>query len=262
MNDRNTLLWSLSKDLSKASYLMGTMHVRDVRAFQNYETAVELISYCKYYYAEMDLHQAELLQNPSDFFMPEGINLIALIGERKYRKIQKSLKQSFGFELDYHQHLLPFIITNIVAENILQNDHQQPLDHILWKFAEGAGLEMGGLESFVEQRSIMKKIPLAFQLKSLKDLAKNPSRFRKNLLKLVDYYLDENIHLLFKLSKKSLGKLRKLMLYDRNYLMANRMSSLMDQGQCFFAVGAAHLDGQKGVLNILKQGGIKLKPVH
>jgi uncharacterized protein YbaP (TraB family) len=262
MADRNTVLWQISAADLEPSYIMGTMHVRDLRAFQNFEKVKHLIKQCSYYFAEMDLNQAELMQDPKDFILEDGVNLEILLGVKKYEKIRKALGKSFQFNLDDHKQLLPFLISNILAENILQADHQKPLDHILWTFAEEQDLIMGGLESFMEQQSIMRKIPLDFQLKSIKDIARNPSKFRKNLLCLVDYYVEEDIQMLYKMSKKSMGKLRKLMLWERNSRMSKRIGEFMAQGQCFFALGAAHLSGQKGVLNLVKQQGIKLKPLH
>lgn len=262
MTDQNAVIWSVSKDSYQPSYLMGTMHVRDVRAFQKYDKAIQIIERCTFFYAEMDLTQAEELQQPKDFFIPDGLNLEDLLGSRKYQKIKRSLDRSFHFNLDLHKHLLPFLISNLIAETILQNDHQQGLDHILYQYAADQNLILGGLESFHEQRSIMNKIPLDFQLKSLKDVARNPAKFKKNLLTLVDHYLKEDIHMLYKLSKKSMGKLRKLMLWERNQLMANRIIDFMAQGQCFFAIGAGHLGGQKGVINILKRHGLMLNPLH
>jgi uncharacterized protein len=54
---------------------------------------------------------------------------------------------------------------------------------------------------------------------------------------------------------------RKLMIYDRNIIMANRMVGLSEENSCFFAIGAAHLPGQKGVMALLKRQGYKIVPV-
>ncbi len=39
------------------------------------------------------------------------------------------------------------------------------------------------------------------------------------------------------------------------------MEANMKEGGCFFAVGAAHLPGTNGVLELLKKAGYKVKPV-
>ena len=58
-----------------------------------------------------------------------------------------------------------------------------------------------------------------------------------------------------------MGKLRKLMIYDRNEFMTNNLVALTEEGATFCAVGAAHLPGGKGMLRMLKRSGFKVKPI-
>lgn len=55
--------------------------------------------------------------------------------------------------------------------------------------------------------------------------------------------------------------MEKIMLVKRNFLMLNTLKSQLDQHKPFVCVGAAHLAGQYGLLNLLKKNGYKLKPV-
>jgi len=58
-----------------------------------------------------------------------------------------------------------------------------------------------------------------------------------------------------------MGKLRKMMIDDRNFIMADRIAKMTSQQTAFVAVGAGHLGGKKGVLRLLKLKDIKLKPI-
>ncbi|HMP32610.1 MAG TPA: TraB/GumN family protein [Saprospiraceae bacterium] len=67
---------------------------------------------------------------------------------------------------------------------------------------------------------------------------------------------------MYKKSKKNLGGIRKLMLYDRNYAMADKVITILQhdsENSHFFCFGAAHLEGGKGVLSYLKKEGYKVK---
>jgi uncharacterized protein YbaP (TraB family) len=86
----------------------------------------------------------------------------------------------------------------------------------------------------------------------------NVTRFKKKLEDLNTLYKNTDIKQLYKTTKKSMGKLRKLMIYDRNIAMANRMAELSKEKSSFFAIGAAHLPGPKGVLTLLKKQGFKI----
>jgi len=107
----------------------------------------------------------------------------------------------------------------------------------------------------------MEKIPLDYQAAALWSMVKNVSRFRKSLLKLSSLYQEGNLSKILKSAKKSTGKLRKMMIYDRNEVMAQRIALLAAEQTLFAAVGAGHLGGKKGILKKLKMAGFRLKSV-
>ena len=52
-----------------------------------------------------------------------------------------------------------------------------------------------------------------------------------------------------------------LLLYDRNKRWASQMPEQMFLMPTLFAVGAGHLGGERGVLNLLRQQGFTVKPL-
>ena len=97
-------------------------------------------------------------------------------------------------------------------EKVLNEDNNLPLDQHLWQYALRQDKIMTGVESPQEQIDILHRIPLELQLKSFKDVLKNVTKFQKSTLRLSRYYADGNIHGLYKLSKKSLGSMKKVMM--------------------------------------------------
>jgi uncharacterized protein YbaP (TraB family) len=114
----------------------------------------------------------------------------------------------------------------------------------------------------MEQMKIIQDIPESLQVQMLLSIAKNVSRFRKQTLHLTNQYLEGNIQAVYTQSKKSAGVLRKILLYERNERMSNRIATYCATESIFVAIGAAHLAGQKGVLNLLKQKKIMVKPIN
>ena len=51
------------------------------------------------------------------------------------------------------------------------------------------------------------------------------------------------------------------LIYNRNADWVKKMPALMAKMPTLFAVGAAHLPGEKGVLNLLRQAGYKVEAV-
>jgi len=137
------------------------------------------------------------------------------------------------------------------------------MDELLWKYAEDKGLAVEGLESFAEQMDIYQQIPMDYQILQLKKMLLNLSKARKSLEVLVDLYQRQEIHKLYRVSRKSLGPIRKLMLEQRNRIIADRIFDQLKVNtdrRCFFTVGAAHMAGEHGILHMLNEMGVKITP--
>ncbi len=256
------LLWQIDKPgLPGTSYLFGTMHVRDIRAFDYQALVCEKIGTCEAFATEINLKQAEILLSGQSMDLPEGIILADFYSKKKYEKIGRFFQKNTGLDIAHFERAKPMMLTNFMTGSLLNNDQPLSLDQFLWEYAEQENRIMMGIETVEEQIELMEKIPLDYQAKALWSMVKNVSRFRKNLLNLSNLYQDGNLSKILKSAKKSAGKLRKMMIYDRNELMADRISLLVTEQTLFVAVGAGHLGGKKGILRKLKTAGFRLKSV-
>ena len=253
------MLWRLGHpDFPAASFLFGTMHVQDVRAFGKWEIVREKIKDCDVFAVEFDLEDEGLTMSYSATILPEGQKLSDLIPEKKYMKLRRILLKSTGFNLDHGQRTLPFLLIGAISGNILQNDMPTSLDQHLWAFAKTEGKQVMGIETLSEQLAVLSKIPLEAQVKMLLDVGRNIGTFRKQLLHLAELYQKEELQLLHRAVKKQAGGLRKIMLNRRNEIMADRIFEMAAGQKTFAAIGAGHLWGGKGVLRLLKKKGMSV----
>ena len=80
---------------------------------------------------------------------------------------------------------------------------------------------------------------------------------------LMNYYRDKDLDMLDSLtSLASSGTYLKTLLYDRNVVMVHSIDSLVKTGSLFAAVGAAHLPGKNGIIEMLRAKGYSVKPVR
>jgi len=258
---KSSLLWKFYKEPDCASYLFGTMHVKNKIAYLHLDKAYEALYRCDAFKAEIDLDEAQESIDITDYQMPNAMTLQDLVNVKKYFKMKKIILKAFSVNLDLLVSFYPLIISSKLVEGILNNDKSLSLDAHLWDKAKSLNMNLGGVESVSSQIEIMKNLDISIQLKQLKELTKNVRKFKRSTLRMLDHYADENIALLFKESKKSMGSLRKLLIYDRNESMAKTIAMNENQ-KCFYGIGAAHLAGKKGVLNLLKQYGFKLEAIH
>lgn len=260
---KQSVIWQLKHpDTPKPSYLLGTMHVKDKRAFQFVDKMQSLIEQSEAFAAEFDLDAANQHVLGDAMNLPEGQSLVQGLKARHYKRLKRIFEAQTGMPLETFNDSKPFLVLNILTESILSNHHAQALDMTLWNFAKANEKIMLGVETYEEQISIIHKIPLDYQFKSLVDSIKHFKPFRKLILKAAKDYEAADIKKLYKSSRKSLGAMRKILLYDRNEIMATRIGGIaLEQSTCF-AVGAAHLSGKKGLIRLLKKRGFDLRPIY
>ena len=258
---KKTLLWEIRKESSPgASYIYGTMHVQDRRAFSFLEPAYEKIAECDILALEFDLGEAPAGIDPSLIRLPEGQSLAQLIPDKKFRKIRKIFRKVAGLDLNNLQYFSPMMVSNIINERILSQDMPVSLDEHLWKYARSLGKPVTGIESYREQLAILQQIPLDYQVEALVEMGQHIRRHRRQLLRMTEVYKEGDIFKLYRAARRGAAGLRQLLLYRRNRIMADRISELAAEQRVFCAIGAGHLAGGKGVLRYLKQEGWRVRP--
>lgn len=259
---KNTLLWELAHPhFLGTSYLFGTMHVQDIRAFGKWELAQEKIRECDALALEFDLDDRGLPASFSSTVLPNGLLLYDLFPKKKYRKLRRTFLKATGFDIGLAPRTLPFLLMGNLSAQLLQQDMPTSLDEQLWAFAKSEGKQLLGIETLNSQLEVLAKIPVEIQVKMLLDMGRNISTHRKQLLRLADLYHREDLVRLHRSVKKQAGSLRKIMLYKRNRAMASRVFEVAGSKKVFAAIGAGHLGGGKGVLRLLKKKGVKVRPV-
>jgi len=106
-------------------------------------------------------------------------------------------------------------------------------------------------------------LPLQEQADMLYELVEH-DLYRVDMENMMDAYASQDLDRLTKIA--TLGGLpdsfSARLLTDRNKVMAARVDSLMQGGRTFlFALGAAHLPGDKGLLDQLQRMGYVVDPV-
>ena len=101
MSNKNTLLWRIKGNAQiGSSYLFGTMHVQDLRAFSNLGFIKEKIDECSAFAAEYNLdHQQVGVTNK--MALPNGVTIKTLIPEKKYLKLRRIVLKSTKLDLDF-----------------------------------------------------------------------------------------------------------------------------------------------------------------
>ncbi len=259
--NKKSLLWQITTPSSEhVSYLFGTIHVWDDRAVALVEKVLPFVEQCDLYCAETNLDDLAAFGS-SISFLPDNQTLNDFFKPKKMIKIKKMAERILQTPFSYVERLQPMILANLMSAAMIAPYHQVSMDELLWKKASASGKQMFGVESAEMQMSIFQKISMEQQLEQLLSIVENVKKNARQLKKLSSLYADCDIHALYSNSKKNLKSLRKPLLYDRNKKMTATIKDLATQKNAFFAVGAAHLSGEKGIIHLLKKEGFIVEPI-
>lgn len=121
-----------------------------------------------------------------------------------------------------------------------------------------------GLETVEYQLSIFDKMPSDEMANFIMETVRHPDEGEADFRKMVQYYSKQDLESLAKLILESdeLGSSAEELLDKRNKNWIPKMENLMNSKTCFFAVGAGHLGGPNGVIELLRQKGYEVTPVR
>lgn len=242
------------------NYLLGTMHVTDNQAFAFEEQMKKRLLECVLFATEFNLDDADLAVAQAAMLLPNGKGLSQLLPKKLYDKVGKFLKKRLNENIEAYEYFKPIIFSKLISEAVLSNDRLLPLDDMLFQFARENGRILRGVETFDEQVSILNSMSIEGQIKSLKDMVGSFTKVRKELLKTAKWYAQAELAQLYKASRGSMKGNRRLMIFDRNDLMAQRIAEMAAKNTVCAAIGAGHLWGEKGVLNSLRKMGFIVVP--
>jgi uncharacterized protein YbaP (TraB family) len=260
---KQSLLWKLTPPNGAApSYLFGTMHVRDLRAFGWLELAKSRLEQCEIFATEFDFEEADPEALSAALTLPEDGDLQQWLPPQAWRNLDRYARKKFGANAEAFRLQHPMRVSTALSMAFLLEESAHSLDETLWQHARACGLKTTGVESFAEQIETLHRIPFELHISGLVWLLKNHQRHKNRLHKMMHRYAKGDIQGLYKSAKKDAKGMRKVLLYRRNKIMARRFAEIAENAPLFCAVGAGHLAGGKGMLRKLKKAGFKLQAIR
>lgn len=262
MTKKNSLLWRITPaGGGAASYLFGTMHVRDLRAFGWLDMAQTCLEECATFATEFDFSETDPIALATALALPEGKTLQDFLPRGTWKQLDYYARKKFRTTAESLQYQHPMSVSTMLSTAFMAEETAHSLDETLWNHARAQGKTTTGVETFADQLDTLHRIPFDLHVKGLVWLLKNHNRQKKRLKKMMQRYANGEIQTLYKAAKKDAKGMRDALLYRRNKLMAKRFEVLAHEQPLFCAVGAGHLAGGKGMLRLLKKAGFTVEPV-
>lgn len=265
----NTLLWRITgKNLSKPSYLFGTMHMICASDIELSDSLKQAIQHADKVYLELDMDNLfEMMGAMSHMSMRNDTTLSDLLTDTEYKKVKDYFNQhSAMIPFSMLETFKPLLVESMIMEQSVSCDHVVAMEELILQEAKKNDKDIKGLETMDFQLSIFDSIPYKFQAKQLLEMVENADSNAndKEMDELTNAYRNQELDKMDDLTKKEdagIQNFTDLLLYNRNANWAKKLSTLMANNSLVIAVGAGHLPGEKGVINLLRKAGYKVEPV-
>lgn len=268
-----SLLWKIEhKDLSEPSYLFGTIHMIPKEDFFLPTGLDDAFAKSNDVVFEIDLDDmsgvGSLMGMLSNLMMKDNVTLNKLLTTEEYNEVAGYFEK-MGLPMIMLNKVKPMFLSMLAEINMdpsaMQSDDIVSYEMELYERAQTDGKEVAGLETMNYQMSLFDSIPYRDQALMLLDAVRGTNLESDLFDETVLLYKTQNIQ---KMSDMILSSgsdesevYENVLLKNRNQNWIPVMSKMMPEGPVFFAVGAGHLAGEYGVINLLKEAGYKLSPV-
>ncbi|HEX8461378.1 MAG TPA: TraB/GumN family protein, partial [Segetibacter sp.] len=262
-----SLFWEITGNgLKKPSYLFGTMHVSSKMVFHLSDS---------FYYAMRNTDAVALELNP-EIWQDEMFRLQkAQINLSRFSlgKMNDYLKES-SFKLEKYEDDIkralveePTVVNNLLYRSFQSTadfEENTYLDLYIYQTGRKLGKQPAGVENYIESEKLM--------LEAYQDMAKEKGKrhmdndmesFYDVQKKMQQAYRNGDLDLmdsLQNLTSTSVAFSEKF-LYLRNVIQANSIDTIIKRHSLFVGVGAAHLPGERGVIELLRKKGYKMRPI-
>jgi len=261
----DALLWKVSKDNLEPSYLFGTIHVSDPKIVNLPQAVSSTLNDSDIFVMEAIPELEESLKLTQMMFFDDGRTLKDYIDDVLFNKTAEIL-QNYQLSVEAVMFMKPWAAFLVMNYPVNQG---MPLDLKLLTTAQQNGAEIYGLESLTEQGNIFSTMKLETQVQLLLDTVCNYEVVSSEFELMISLYLARDLNGLivnsnkYSLSQETIYKdLVKRLLTDRNYIMADRMQTVLEKGNAFIAIGAMHLPGNEGVLSLLDKQGYQITSIY
>lgn len=261
----NSLLWEISgRGLAKPSYLFGTIHLICPTDFSLSDSLKTTLARTQQVALEMDMDDPGMMAGMMKAMnMTAGNELKKLVTEQEYQRLDRFFKDSVHVGLAMFERAKPFVLMGTLFNTVL-DCQPQSYEMALVELAGKQKSEVIGIETLEEQMAIFDTIPYKDQAKMLLTLIDSLPSARKEFKSLVALYKAQNINELYGMTLKSefgMEGNEEVMLFGRNQKWIPRIRRIASEKPTFFAVGAAHLGGERGVIALLRKEGFVVRAV-
>jgi uncharacterized protein YbaP (TraB family) len=279
LNNAQGLLWRIEKPDRPPSYLFGTIHSTDDRAIAIAKSAAAHIAGAKVVATELGgPFDKFALAEMGGAMMGKAIaredDTLGVLGAPADVALVESFLTSRGLPAAFAHHIQLWFLAAATAAppcELARQQHELPVvDEVIARTGKALGVKIVGLETVEEQTEVLSSMSPSLAAVVLLDAARRPELANDVYATLLSLYIQQKpaeilpvidaSRLFTPEETKAQDDFADHLLGGRNKIMVERMKPLLEAGGAFVAVGALHLVGTGGLIELLRAEGYTMTP--
>ncbi len=273
------ILWKVSGNgLQRPSYIIGTHHMAPLSIKDSIAGLPNALKAIHQVYGELkvsDTQSATTMQKMQQQMMIQSdTTLQSLLTPEEYELVNKFSKENLKLDLAIAPKLKPAALQNIIVamayvKYIGGFNPQEQLDDYFQTEALREGKKVVGLETAEFQFNLLYNgTSLTRQAQLLMCTLKNIDAQVEQLRAVKNAFMNQDLNKMLQISRERnndscdpMPEEEEAMNDRRNQAWVEKLDVIMREAPTLIAVGALHLPGDKGLLNLLKLRGYTVEPV-
>jgi uncharacterized protein YbaP (TraB family) len=264
--NRNSLLWKIEGNGAKdGCYLFGTMHLIEKEFFNFPKKLRKLLTHSELLVMEIpglsnQLEAMQLLQLPNgsffDFFTTEQQDSISKWVEKELHLNKTAFQTIIA-------HMKPFVFVQLATESQFIGNTES-YEQTFESLAQSKKIPVKGLETVNQQIALFDNLSRYEQAEMVMELIRDTVPTGEAVKKLEQLYYTQQIDELYNqlTHEKGIIASKKATFIDhRNVNWIPKIATFISEKRTFIAVGAGHLSGEQGLIQLLENKGYTVTPV-
>lgn len=255
-------LWKVEGETP--SFLYGTLHsssplVRDIPP-----AVLEALDGAASFHPELELSPENLGRMAAAMFSSGPGSLEEELPPELWRRLLRRA-ESLGLP-EVLLRRVPLQLAPLLLASPPGEEFDRIVDVQLYIRARESGIRIQELESVDEQMEVFRSMPREVALTLLQEALLEVEEGYPNLQKILHLYHEGDLEELFRFLRDEWGRhdlpiLEERLLVRRNHLMVDRLAPFLKKGGAFAAIGAGHMPGDKGIVELLRRRGFTVEEV-
>ncbi len=279
------LLYRISGNgLEKPSYIVGTYHLAPASFADSIPGAQAALDEVEQVCGEVDMDEMQSMTGMQKvmaaMMLPDGKSLSDILTEEQMGKLNSFMTETLGADLSNPMvaaqlgKMTPAAISTQLQ--MVQYMKMTPgfnpsamIDSYFQVVAKNAGKPVIGFETVEFQISLLYTgTPLERQKEQLMCMLDNQEYNLMIMKNLTEAYFSQNLEKVLEVTEEKLGNScdstmeeDEALIYGRNATWAEKVPAIIGDKSTLIVVGAAHLPGERGVLELLRKAGYTVEGV-